>query len=252
MTFTSAGYALFLPCTALVYYLVPRRLQNAVLLAASCVFYALNLGGRPLAAAVLFFHVVFTYLMAQFIAAAEPQKKRGLTAAAVISVLLVLAFFKYYNAFVPTVLGLADFTHLALPLGISFYTFATVSYLVDVCRGDVPAERDFIAYAAYVTFFGTITSGPICRAREILPQLRAPRLWDAQRACDGLRLILVGLFKWVAVANVLGLYVNQIYAALDSYRGLSLIFAAVCYALELYFEFSGYSEIALGTALILG
>ena len=254
MTFTSAGFALFFPCVVLVYYLVPARWQNLVLLGSSCLFYGFNLGGQPLSALVLILHVLFTYSMARAIERAEGTRRRRLTAAAILSVLAVLAVFKYYNALLPTLLGTAggSFAKLALPLGISFYTFATISYLVDVSRGDMPAERDLVAYAAFVTFFGTITSGPICRARQLLPQLHTPHRWDAGRCTDALRLCLSGLFRWVAVANILGLYVNQIFEHLSDYRGLTLIFAALLYALELYFEFSGYSEIAQGVALALG
>ena len=252
MTFTSASFALFLPCAVLAYFLVPRRLQNFALLCASCVFYAFNLAGHPLSGIVLAAHVLFTYGMARAIEQAEGARRRRLAAAAILSVIAVLAVFKYYNAALSTLLGAGSFAKLALPLGISFYTFATISYLVDVCRGDMPAEKDFIAYAAFVTFFGTITSGPICRAKTLLPQLHTPRRWDSHRAADALRLCLSGLFRWVAIANILGLYVNQIFEHLGGYRGLTLIFAAVLYALQLYFEFSGYSEIAQGIALMLG
>lgn len=254
MTLTSAGYALFLPLVALAYYLAPGRLQNAVLLLSSCLFYGFGLGGHPLSAAVLALHVLFTYLMARRIGAAKGARKKRLMALAVVSVVAVLAVFKYYNALVPTLLGTAGggLARLAFPLGISFYTFATISYLVDVARGDMEPETDFVAYAAFVTFFGTITSGPICRAQKLLPQLRRPRRWDAQRGTDALRLILFGLFKWVAVANVLGLYVNQVFENAAGYQGLTLIFAALLYALQLYFEFAGYSDVARGTALLLG
>ena len=254
MTLSSAGYALFLPLAALAYYLVPKRLQNAVLLLASCLFYGFSLGGHPLSAAVLALHVVFTYFMARRIGAAPAARKKRLAALAVISVTAVLAVFKYYNALMPTLLGAAggSLAKLAFPLGISFYTFATISYLVDVARGDMEPETDLVAYAAFVTFFGTITSGPICRARQMLPQLREARRWDAQRGADALRLILFGLFKWIAVANVLGLYVNQIFENSAAYHGLTLIFAAALYALQLYFEFAGYSDVARGTALLLG
>ncbi len=252
MYFTSAGFALFLPLVALCYYAVPRRWQNAVLLLASCVFYSFNLGGSVVPALALAANVVFTYGLARAIEHAQGSAKKRLAALAVAACVAVLAVFKYYNAFVPTVLGFTNFARLALPIGISFYTFATISYLVDVTRGELSAETDLVAYAAFVTFFGTIISGPICRAKALLPQLHTARSWDTQRTVNALRLMLVGLFKWVAVANVLGLYVNQIYNNLAAYRGLTLIFAAVLYALELYFEFSGYSDIARGVGLLLG
>ena len=260
MTFTNAGYALFLTAAALLYYVLPKRWQNGVLLAASLIFYALNLPRGadtavwqtllPLAA--LCASIAFTFWMARRIATAEKAQRRGLMLAAVAACVAVLCVFKYYNAFVPAVLGLTSFAKLTLPLGISFYTFATLSYLIDVYRGDMPAEEHLLNYAAFVTFFGTITSGPICRAQKLLPQLRAPRRFDAQRTCDALRLALFGFFKWIAAANVLGLYVNRIFEHYTDYRGLTLIFAAVLYALQLYFEFAGYSDLARASAMLLG
>ena len=266
MTFTSASYALFLPCVALLYFCVPRwlprggaRAQNAVLLAASvcfCLSYCKK-SNFFLPILVLAASTVFTFWMARGLARAQGKKRRALLAAALCACVGVLAFFKYFNYAVPSLLGdaLSGGLKLALPVGISFYTFAVISYLVDVYRGDLPACESFLNYAAFVSFFATLTSGPICRAQKLLPQLAAERRFDAQRACDALRLMLFGFFKQIAIANVLGLYVNQIFRsseALASYSGFTLLFAACLYALELYFEFAGYSEIARGTALLLG
>ncbi|MEG2393823.1 MAG: MBOAT family O-acyltransferase [Ruthenibacterium sp.] len=263
MTFTAVSYALLLALTALLYFMLPGRMQNGVLLTASLVFYACNLPRGAdiplwqtlLPLLILCANIIFTWGMARRIALAKGKRRKTLTGLALAACVAVLCVFKYYNAFVPAVLGLADFAKLALPLGISFYTFAAVSYLIDVYRGDMPAAQKLLPYAAFITFFGTITSGPICRAQKVLPQLSAPRRFDAQRTCDALRLMLFGYFKWIAVANVLGLYVNQIFASpetLAGYRGLTLLFAAAVYAFQLYFEFAGYSDIARGTALLLG
>lgn len=263
MTFTTVGFAVFLAATLFVYYGLPKRLQNAVLVAASLVFYACNLPRSTgvalwqtlLPLAVLLANIWFTFVLARRIAAAEGGARKRFVAVGIAACVAVLCVFKYYNALMPTLLGAASFAKLALPLGISFYTFATLSYLIDVHRGDMPVCNDFVAYAAFVTFFGTITSGPICRAKALLPQLAAPRTFSAQRTCDALRLMLFGLFKWVAVANILGLYVNQIFASsatLASYSGLTLVFSAGVYALQLYFEFAGYSDIARAAALLLG
>ncbi len=265
MTFTNAGFILLLICTCLAYYLPFKKHQNSVLVASSFIFYAINLprGDNvsllntliPLFALCL--NTVFTWGMARLIDGSKGKRRFNLAFFAVLALVLVLCVFKYYNAFVPTVFNGfgTNFSALALPLGISFYTFATISYVVDVYRGDVTAEENLIKYAAYVTFFGTITSGPICRATKILPQISIQRKFDAQRVCDGLRLLLFGYFKWIAIANVLGLYVNEVFKSsevLQNYNGLSLILAAACYAVQLYFEFSGYSDIARGTAMILG
>lgn len=260
MTFTSVGFAVFLACVAFLYYVLPARWQNSLLLAASAVFYAFGLPGtgawwqRLLPIGILAGTTAFTFYMARAIGAAQGARRKRLTRLAIVVCVAVLALFKYYNYAVPTLLGLSEgsFAKLALPLGISFYTFAVISYLVDVSRGDMPAAESFIGYAAFVSFFATITSGPICRAQKLLPQLAAPRRFEAPRTVDALRLMLFGFFKQIAIANVLGLYVNVVFEQFRTYSGLTLIFAAVCYALQLYYEFAGYSDIARGAALLLG
>lgn len=260
MQFTSVGYLIFFAVTAAVYLCAPRRAQNAVLLAASAVYYALNLSFAPqtplwrslLPAAVLACATAFTYGAARVIDGSTGKKRAGLTAAAVCVCVAVLAFFKYNGFIVPCLLGAAGFEKLGLPLGISFYTFTAVAYLVDVYRGDVKAERNFIRYAAFLLFFGTITSGPICRAGKILPQLQQQHKADYARTANHLRRALVGYFKWIAVANVLGLFTNKVFENVRAYSGGVLTAACIMYALQLYFEFSGYSDIALASGGILG
>ncbi|MEG1269834.1 MAG: MBOAT family O-acyltransferase [Ruthenibacterium sp.] len=258
MTLTSVGYLLFFAAVAVCYYLVPKRAQNIVLLLSSLVFYSMGLPKsgalwlRLLPLLILAGSTVFTFGMGKIIASSAEKKRRIATAGSILVCVLVLAVFKYYNFFVPSVLGFTSFAKLALPLGISFYTFASISYLVDVSRGDMPAADDFIAYAVFISFFATITSGPICRAQKLLPQLASPRRFDENRTADALRLALFGFFKQIAIANVLGLYVNQIFEHLDKYTGFTLIFAAFLYAVQLYFEFAGYSDIARASALLLG
>lgn len=255
MTFTNVGYAVFLAVLTVLYYVLPRRAQNALLLCAGVVFYAFNVprSGFWQAAVPLLLlaaSVLFTFYMARAIERAARRRGLLLGAAAGVCV-LVLCVFKYANFVLPALIGLTSFS-LMLPLGISFYTFAAISYLVDVARGDMPAERSLLRYAVFLTFFATITSGPICRAKNLLPLLAKPRALDVQRVCDALRLALVGLFQWIAVANVLGLYVDVVFGDIAAYSGLSLILAAALYALQLYFEFAGYSSVARASAMLLG
>lgn len=220
MTLTSAGYALFFTVTAILYFCVPRRAQNAVLLAASALFYCVNLPSATLAngahrplwlrvlpLAVLAANTLFTFYIGRAIGRAEGRRRGHLTFAGIAVCVAVLAVFKYANYAVPGLPRLLG-SALPLPLGLSFYTFAIISYLVDVSRGDMPAEDNLLHWAVFLSFFATITSGPICRAQKLLPQLRLEHRFSAQRACDALRLMLWGCFKWVAVANVLGLFVN--------------------------------------------
>ena len=141
---------------------------------------------------------------------------------------------------------------LALPLGISFYTFAAISYLVDAARGDCPVERSFVRYALFLSLFATVTQGPICRAGRLLPQLDAEHRFDAARCVRALRLFALGLFKTVAVSDVLGVLVDNVFAHYREYGGLMLLAGGVGYTLQLYFNFSGYSELARASGLFLG
>ncbi len=265
MTFTGVEYVILLVCCVAAYYILPHKLQNFVLFAASIIFYAFSLPRGEqytlldtlLPLVVLILNIVFVWRMTLLIEKSDGKRKKTLLFAVVASCVAVLCVFKYFNAFLPmlhSVFG-SGIAALALPLGISFYTFAIISYVVDVASGDMTAEKNFIRFAAFVSFFGTITSGPICRAVKVLPQMAKHQTFNAQRMCDAMRLILFGFFRWVGIANVLGLYVNEIFESIDTinaHSGLTLMFAAACYVIQLYFEFSGYSEIARGSALLLG
>ena len=143
--------------------------------------------------------------------------------------IVVLAFFKYANFVLPTLLGLTSLAKLGLPLGISFYTFASIGYLVDVGRGKAKAETNLVRWAVFVCFFGTITSGPICRAGKLLPQLAQEHHFEYRRTTDALRLALVGFFKQIAVANVIGLAVNTVFESAADYSGAILFMAALLF-----------------------
>ncbi|MBP8856152.1 MAG: MBOAT family protein [Oscillospiraceae bacterium] len=257
MTFTSPAFLLFLPLTLLIYYIAPKKLQNAVLLAANLLFYwfALPAGsflGKNVMPLCLFAaSAIFTYCIARRIAQ-NPSNKKALLAISILALLLVLAAFKYGNYLLPVLAGPDFLFKLAFPLGISYYTFMSVSYLVDVYRGDIPAEGSFVRFFVFVSFFGSITMGPICRASAILPALHTERHFSPQTAADAARILLIGAFKQVAVANVLGLSVDYIFQNSASYRGLTLIFAALFYSAQLYYQFSGYSDIAVGVGMLFG
>ena len=260
MSFQSFSYFAFLPVVAFLYLKVcPKGWQNGLLLAASAVFYWFN---RPTGAdwpgpwplvplAVLAAVCLFVWRMG--LALARKEKKGRLLAAAVIALLAVLAVFKYFNFLLPVLPLAPGVLHaLPFPLGISFYTFAAVSYLVDVARGDMEPEESFVNLAAFLCFFGTITAGPICRAKQLLPQLRAEHRFDASRTVRALQLFALGLFKKVAVADVIMMYVQPIYSDAAGHGGPALLAATVGYTLYLYFDFAGYSEMARASALLLG
>lgn len=256
MSFTTVAYLLFLPLTAFMYYIVPKRLQNAVLFIASLFFYWVNLpagnilGKNIMPLCVIFLSVIFVYFIAQKLE--QTQKRKLLLIIAVCSLVGVLAVFKYFNALIPVLFAPASLASLAFPLGISFYTFRALSYLIDVYRSDIKAETNFINFFAFSTFFGSIASGPITRASQVLPQLKQHHGFNVQNCADALRMMLIGFFKQIAVANVLGLSLNNIFENSQNYNGLTIAAAALLYSLQLYFEFSGYSDIAVATGKIFG
>ena len=239
-------YMFFLAVVAGVYLHLPRRTQPVLLLAASWVFYALTAGGYL---AVTLCIGAFSYLCGLGIARKDGAHKQAFVRLGVIGSIAILAFFKYFgflNAVLP-----APFK-IIMPLGISFYTFAAISYLIDAGRGDCEVERSPLYYLLFLTFFGTVTQGPIPRAGALIPQLRAEHRFDAQRTVRALRLYALGLFKMVAVSDVLGMVVDEVFGSWQNYGGGMLILAAVFYTFQLYFNFSGYSELARATGLVLG
>lgn len=173
----------------------------------------------------------------------------------------VLFFFKYFNFFTENIalllqkfsMPLQPFTlKLALPIGVSFYIFQTISYLTDVYRGEIRAERDFGIYAVYISFFPKVMQGPIERGKKLLPQLHARHAFQSEQACYGLKLMAWGYFKKLVLADSLSVYVNQVYNDLPAYKGFSLVLATFFFAIQLYCDFSGYTDIALGSARLLG
>lgn len=142
--------------------------------------------------------------------------------------------------------------NLILPVGISFYTFQTLSYVIDVYRGDIKAEHHFGYYAAFISFFPQLVAGPIERAENLLPQIKSAKKFNGTVAIEGLKIMLWGYFKKIVVADTLALYVNQVYGELRRYDGLALIVTIFFFSLQIYCDFSGYSSIAIGTAKLMG
>ena len=273
MLFNSFGYAVFLPIIFLLHWITPRKWRWALLLAASCFFYAT---WGPEYIVVLLLTIVISYYAALYMERAGKQrgrsangkKNRGASPSAktvlVLSIIFcagLLFFFKYLNFFSENVAALLQrfsipmqpFTlRLALPIGISFYLFQTISYLVDVYKGKIPAERHFGIYAVYISFFPKVMQGPIERGESLLPQLHKPRRFNYGQASYGIKLMAWGFFKKLVLADGLSIYVSQVYDNLPSYTGFSLMLATFFYAIQLYCDFSGYTDIALGSAGILG
>lgn len=265
MTFTNLSFFLFFPLAALAAFLVPKRCQNAVLLAASYLFYALN---TPAWLPVLFLDTLAVWLLVKRMDKAGGAARRRWLWVALAATVGLLAVLKglgtvLHGAAVRAGLweGLARFGFandagaaafsVVLPLGISFFTVQSLGYAVDVYRKKYSAEESFVNFALFTGFFCLISSGPIMRGDKLLPQLRTARRFDAQRAPHALVTMALGYLFKAALADVLAVYVNAVYADVTAYTGLSLTAAALGFGLQLYFDFAGYSLLALGAAELL-
>ena len=256
MLFTSITFAFFLPLIFVLYWAVPPRYRYIVLFAADILFY---MYGGPVYILVLALVALVTYAAGLMIGK-DRYAKRYLIGAVII-VIGLLAVFKYADFALGTIssicravsISFAPSTlKLALPLGISFYSFTAIGYVVDVYRGRISAERNFLKYFSFVAFFPAVLSGPIMRAGDILPQISKPPAFDYDEAAVGLRQMLWGFFKKLIIADTLAGYADIVFDNARSYFGLTLIVATVFYTFQIYCDFSGYSDIAIGTARLLG
>ncbi|KMQ70425.1 MBOAT family O-acyltransferase [Chryseobacterium koreense] len=262
MLFNSFTFALFLPIVFILYWFVTNRslkLQNLLLLFASYYFYA-NWDWR-----FMFLLIFSTFLdyytgLKMYHSANASKRKFWLWLSIGIN-LGFLGIFKYYNFFAESFAEL--FQHLGftvhpwtlkviLPVGISFYTFHGLSYVIDIYKKRIPAERNIVDYSVFVSFFPLLVAGPIERATHLLPQIKRKRIFNYAQAADGLRQILWGLFMKVVVADNCAIVVNEVFKNQDQYNAPSLITAAVFFAFQIYGDFSGYSNIALGSAKLFG
>lgn len=258
MAFNSVQYLLFFTATICVYFALPQRFRLNWLLAASLFFYA---SADPIVLLHLIAVIIATYRLAGEIDrhAAKPVRKRWMVIAVVLLVANLFAF--KYTVFVSdslrTVCEAMGIYYpvprfrILLPIGISFYTFSLISYVVDVYRG-MPPERRFNMFALYVSFFPKIVAGPIERARTLIPQFDVPQAFDFDRVNAGLQLILWGAFKKIVVADTIAPFVSRAFDQPYFADNVIIVVATVLYAFQLYCDFSGYVDIAIGSALILG
>jgi len=262
MLFNSIDFAIFLPIVFAIYWFVVSKnlkLQNLLIVAASYVFYGWW-DWRFLS--LIFFSTLVDFSVGRALRGTEDEGKRKALLWVSIAVNLgFLGFFKYFNFFVDnfvaafSLLGTeisATSLSIILPVGISFYTFQTLSYTIDVYRKKLDATDDFIAFSAFVSFFPQLVAGPIERATNLLPQFFKKRTFDYDRAVDGGRQILWGLFKKMVIADNCAEYANLIFNNSAEQSGSMLVLGALFFTFQIYGDFSGYSDIAIGTARLFG
>jgi len=259
MLFNSVGFLFFFPIVTIVYYLLAHKYRWIWLLAASCYFY---MAFVPIYIIILGGTIVIDYFAGIWIAKTNDYKKRKLfVVLSLISNIGVLAFFKYFNFLNENLTSLlhgvgyknpVPFLSILLPIGLSFHTFQAMSYTIEVYRGNQTSEKHFGIYALYVMFYPQLVAGPIERPQNMLHQFHEKREYNYENIRKGICQMVWGLFKKMVIADRLGLFVNQVYDNPHSYQGLPLIIATVFFAFQIYCDFSGYSDIALGAARTMG
>ena len=246
----------FLPCVLLAYFVMPKKGRNLVLLISSLIFYA---WGEPVYVFLMLLSIIVGYLTGILLEKSKKESWRNVTPGRILacSVFLFVAifiYFKYTDFFIANINSVAgskiSLLNIALPIGISFYTFQIISYLVDVYRGEVPAQKNFISLAAYVAMFPQLIAGPIVRYKDVSKQLTERKItWEM--AESGITRFIIGLSKKILIANELG----ELCSVFRDSQDKSVLFYwlyAVAFMLHIYFDFSGYSDMAIGLGKILG
>ncbi len=260
MLFCSQNFALFFAVVFIVYWALPwHRVRVWLLLAASFFFYA---SWNHWLALIICVSTAMDYLVARGMEASSSTfRRRLLLGLSLVANLGLLFYFKYANFFLGSVeqalraVGAQSsmpVLNVILPIGISFYTFEAINYTVDVYRRRVPAERSLPNFMLFITFFPHLVAGPIVRARDFLPQTHRRKRWDWARLQLGVQFFLMGLFKKLAIADRMALYVDPVFADPGSFNSGAIWLATLAYALQIYCDFSGYTDMALGTAHMLG
>lgn len=262
MIFNSLEFGIFLPIVFFLYWLVFQKntkAQNGLLLAASYLFY--GWWDWRFLSLIIFSTVLDYYIGLGMHAAGQNRKRKLLLWTSLLVNLGFLGVFKYYNFFIDNFISAFRFfgnevrpntLDIILPVGISFYTFQTLSYSIDIYRKQLVPEKDFAAFAAFVSFFPQLVAGPIERATNLLPQFPKRRRFEVHQMTDGLRQILWGLFKKVVIADNCAEIANMVFNDHTAYSGPMLIVGALCFTFQIYGDFSGYSDIAIGTARLFG
>ncbi len=259
MLFNSLSFAIFLPIVFLVYWAVPHKWRWVILLISSYYFY---MSWNVKYVVLILFTTFISYACALGLERAEGvKKKKILIVSTMVASLGCLFFFKYFNFASESIADILNlFTiqvhpitlNLLLPVGISFYTFQTLGYVIDVYRGEVKAEKNFGKYATFISFFPQLVAGPIERTKNLMPQIVEEHKFDYEKAVSGIRLMAWGFFKKIVIADTLAVSVDTVYDSLRLYKGFPLLVASILFSIQIYCDFAGYSDIAIGTARLFG
>jgi alginate O-acetyltransferase complex protein AlgI len=259
MLFNSISFIYFFLITVVLYFILPHKNRWLLLLLASAYFY---MAYKPIFILILVYTIIVDYFAA--IAIEDSiliTKKKIFLILSLFANIGVLFFFKYFNFFSDNINLLLDNFHLnkripildiILPIGLSFHTFQAISYTIEVYRGKQKAERHIGYYSLYVLFFPQLVAGPIERPQNVLHQFHEKKYFNYENSVKGFQLIIFGLFKKIVIADRLSIYVNEIYKNPDQHYSLSILIAALFFSIQIYCDFSGYSDIAKGSAKILG
>lgn len=258
MLFNSTQFFFFFIIVTTLYFLLEHKYRWFLLLAASCYFY---MAFVPIYILILGVTIVTDYIAGIYIESAKGSKRKLFLIMSLVANIGVLAIFKYYNFFADNINVLFDKTalhinlpliNILLPIGLSFHTFQAMSYTIEVYRGNQKAERNFGIYSLYVMFYPQLVAGPIERPQNLLYQFYEKHNFEYNRVVDGLKLMGWGLFKKVVIADRLAKLVNHVYSNPRDFNGIELIIASVFFSFQIYCDFSGYSDMAIGSAKVMG
>ncbi len=259
MLFNSFEFLFFFPIVTAIYFLLPHKFRWFHLLVASCIFYMAFI---PVYIFILLFTIVIDYFAGIMIENAEGKKRKYFLILSIVANVGVLCVFKYYNFFVGNMDALLHLAHIntlpipylyiILPLGLSFHTFQAMSYTIEVYRGNQKAERHFGIYALYVMFYPQLVAGPIERPQNLIHQFHEKHMFDYQRVVSGLKLMAWGMFQKVVIADRLARVADNVFDHSSNFQGLALVIGVVFFTFQIYCDFAGYSDIAIGAAQVMG
>jgi len=256
MLFNSLAFFLFFPIVTIIYFILPHNFRWIHLQLSSCVFYMAFI---PIYIFILFFTIIIDYIAGIVIENAEGKKRKLFLIISLVSNIGLLAVFKYYNFFIGNLNGLFTGTdhsvpllQIALPIGLSFHTFQAMSYTIEVYRGNHKAERHFGIYALYVMFYPQLVAGPIERPQNLLYQFRQKKQFDYDSVVNGLKLMMWGFFKKVVIADRLAIITDPIFKTPRHHTHIDILVAAFFFSFQIFCDFSGYSDIAIGAARVMG